>query len=82
MASLRIDPNEKSDNLVEDATKSAPCANSSFTLKEQILMLDDMVLNDENEDKIPATDDKESLAWTLTSRKQSPVTYKGQILMV
>ena len=45
-------------------------------------MLDDMVLNDENKDEIPATDDVESLAETLTSRKTSPGTYKGQILMV
>ncbi len=63
MASLRIgNPNEKSDNLVEDTTTSATCANSNFTLKERISMLDDMVLNDENEDEIPATDDEESLA--------------------
>ncbi len=38
------------------------CTASGLTVKERISMLDDMVLNDENEDEIPATDDEDSLA--------------------
>ena len=53
---------EEKECLVEDTTTSAECANSNFTLKERISMLDDMVLNDENEDEIMPTDDEESLA--------------------
>jgi hypothetical protein len=48
--------------LVEEPPTRAACANSDFTLKERISMLDDMVLNDNNEDEILPTDDEESLA--------------------
>ena len=54
---------ENNKNSETRAADCAPCADSNFTLKEQILMLNDMVLHDNNEDEIPATmDDKESLA--------------------
>ena len=46
----------------EAAAPSAPCADSRLTVKERISMLDEMALNDDNEDEIPASDDDESLA--------------------
>ena len=46
----------------EAAAPSAPCADSRLTVKERISMLDEVVLNDDNEDEIPASDDDISLA--------------------
>ena len=45
-----------------ESAERAPCTDSGLTVKERISMLDDMVLNGDNEDEIPATDNEESLA--------------------
>jgi hypothetical protein len=37
------------------------CAGSNFTLKEKLISLDDMELEEENEDDSPSTDDQESV---------------------
>ena len=43
-------------------TECAPCADSFFSLKEQIMNLDEMGLELDEEEDIAATDDEESLA--------------------
>ena len=43
-------------------TECAPCADSFFSLKEQIMNLDEMGLELHEDDEIAATDDEESLA--------------------
>ena len=43
-------------------TECAPCADSFFSLKEQIMNLDEMGLALDEEEDIPPTDDEESLA--------------------
>jgi hypothetical protein len=40
----------------------APCAGSNLTLKEKLISLDDMELEEENKDDSPSTDDEESVA--------------------
>jgi hypothetical protein len=40
----------------------APCAGSNLILKEKLISLDDMELEEENEDDSPSTDDEESVA--------------------
>ena len=43
-------------------TECAPCTDSFFSLKEQIMNLDEMGLELDEDDEIAATDDEESLA--------------------
>ena len=43
-------------------TECAPCADSFFLLKEQIMNLDEMGLELDEEEDITPTDDEESLA--------------------
>jgi hypothetical protein len=40
----------------------APCAASNLTLKEKLISVDDMELEEENEEDSPSTDDEESVA--------------------
>jgi hypothetical protein len=40
----------------------APYAGSNLILKEKLISLDDMELEEENEDDSPSTDDEESVA--------------------
>jgi hypothetical protein len=45
--------NSKNPAAAVAAVNCAPCANSYFILKQKMLMLHDMVLNEVNKDEIP-----------------------------
>jgi hypothetical protein len=48
-------------NDSEKTQECAPCADSFFSLKEQIMNLDDMPLADVDGDDLAPTDDEESI---------------------
>ena len=51
-------PDVEEENII---TECAPRADSFFSLKEQIMNLDEMGLDVEDEDEFPPTDDEQSL---------------------